>query len=161
MINTVLESIVNNGFVRRSIQKHNTDCLKIGPIGLLLLDNLKTEWFYNIVINKDITVFLNRGDTAATFDFAKNLCSEKLPFGIADVEQEKKLTSGQSIGCQKDDIHQPQLSFKNLFKREESEILKCSVFVSPNNSTQFFHQWQRERRMWWRKVSKLIIFLYF
>lgn len=153
MLEKILDLVTKNGFIKQNIQKLNIEYLKVGPTGLILLNNLKTEWFHNIVINKDVTVFLNSGNVDETFEFAKNLCLEKLPFGIAECYKDKKVSS-DIVEYYKQQMNKKEIDFESLFMPEENQLLKCTIFVSPNNSTQFFHQWQRERRMWWRKVRK-------
>ncbi|CAG9863288.1 unnamed protein product [Phyllotreta striolata] len=112
------------------------------PTGLLLCQNLNTEWFYNIVLNKDVTVVLNDGDFSETFDYTKSLCSEKLPFGIADVKiiTNSNLTQGNN-------------AFDNVIQQENDTLLKFCMFVSPTESTRLFHQWQKLRRTWYKRFS--------
>ncbi|KAG5877045.1 hypothetical protein JTB14_006525 [Gonioctena quinquepunctata] len=127
---------------------------KIGPVGLLLRNNLKTEWFYNIVINKDITVVLNESDVSETYDYAKELCSQTLPFGIAEIQPFKNVyKSDEIIEYYKNAMNNKNVEFEDLLRHEGNSHLRCTVFVSPSSSTPFFHQWQRQRKMWWRKFS--------
>lgn len=149
MLQKILDVVSANGFLKQIILEKNNYC-KIGPVGLLLQNNLKTQWFNNVVINKDITVFPSKGNVQDTFSYAKKICLEKIPFGIAEtftpeLIKDKKVT-------QKD---AKMTMFKNLFEQEDQFVLKSTFFVPSTTATQFFHQWQKQRRMWWRKVSWL------
>ncbi|KAF5288462.1 hypothetical protein FQR65_LT02114 [Abscondita terminalis] len=64
------------------------------------------------------------------------MCQERVPFGIAEVVN----------------ANDEEFGFDQHFN-ERSTILQTTMFVSPTLSTQFFHQWQRQRRTWWRKFS--------
>lgn len=144
MLQKILDLVSMNGFVNQ-ITSENIKYCKIGPVGLLLLNNLKTQWFNNVVINKDITVFPSEGNIQDTFNYAKKVCLEKVPFGIAETLElnNKKVTKPDA----------KMTMFKNLFEQEDQFVLKSTFFVPSTTATQFFHQWQKQRRMWWRKVS--------
>lgn len=125
--------------------KQINNALKFGPTGTLLQENLRNEWLLNMVTNRDVPVFLNGNSFAETYDYCKELCLERLPFGIAEIVPKKCITKGEISEGE-------EVCFENLFSDEESFLLRCTTFVSPSNSTQVFHQWQRQRRAWWRKV---------
>lgn len=75
---------------RRGFLNKLSTVLNIGPVGTLLQENLKNEWFYNMIINRDNTVFFcNNNLFSATFNFAKDVCQGRLPFGIAEIVEEK------------------------------------------------------------------------
>ncbi|XP_066254386.1 DNA polymerase subunit gamma-2, mitochondrial isoform X2 [Euwallacea similis] len=148
MFNLIINLCEKHGFLRKiASSKLNSDQLKVGPIGTLLLHNLKKEWHYNFVTNKENTVFLaDNGSFIEAFQFARNICMERLPFGIAEIQENKSELSKENIMCK-------EVDFNNYFSDEDKVNLKCSIFVSSVHSTQFFHQWQRQRRIWWRKFS--------
>nr|CAH7712159.1 unnamed protein product [Callosobruchus chinensis] len=143
----VLDHAINHGFLKRDIRsKLNFEQYKFGPVGLHLLHNLETEWFFHFVINRDITVFLNKDDFTSSFAFAKKMCCDRLPFGIVE-----KKSSGQiSDNLMQENGDSIQFSTKFC---EETEYLKGTFFISPTQSTKFFHQFQRQRRIWWRRIS--------
>lgn len=146
MLKKVLDLAANNGFLSRS--KSLNDKFKIGPVGQLLCQNINSEWFHNIVINKELTVVINDGDLSETYNYVKNLCSEKLPFGIADSEKIKKYTADEyRENCD------TGIDFKNLLCNEDDIFLKFCVFVSPNESMRYFQRWQKQRRIWYKKFS--------
>ncbi|KAL1498219.1 hypothetical protein ABEB36_009053 [Hypothenemus hampei] len=139
MFNIIISSCEKQGFLRKLGSENR---LKLGPVGSLLLQNLKTEWHNNMVINKENSVFLSHDDDFSnTFNFVKNMCSFKLPFGIAECVKNKR-------ECHN---NKNEMDFEQFF--DESIILRCSMLVAHTDSTRFFYQWQRQRKMWWRKFS--------
>jgi DNA polymerase gamma 2 len=118
---------------------------KIEAVGTLLQQNLYTEWFSNVVLNKDFHVFPCSNGFSETFDFAKQICLGTFPFGLTQSTQIKHKLENQ-FEKQKNGVN-----FLNYF--EEDTVLECFVFLPPSDTTHFFHQWQKERRIWWRKFS--------
>ncbi|RZC41172.1 KTI12 -like protein [Asbolus verrucosus] len=123
-------------------QNSKSEIFKIESTGLLLQENLRVEWFNNIVINKDISVFPSANGFTETYNFAKATCLDTAPFAVAQFTEKK-----QSL--EKRDEN--KINFLDYF--ENGTILECYVFVTPSSATHFFHQWQRDRRIWWRKFS--------
>lgn len=148
MFKNILDVAAVNGFLKQIKIEKNSYC-KIGPVGLLLQNNLKTQWFNHVVINKDVTVFPSKGNIQDTFDYAKKVCLEKVPFGIAEMLEPKLIIDKKNT---KTDAN---IIFQNLFEQKDQLVLKSTFFVPSTTATQFFHQWQKQRRMWWRKVSCL------
>ncbi|KAK5640978.1 hypothetical protein RI129_009525 [Pyrocoelia pectoralis] len=132
MFKKVLELCKVRGFLNNI----NNDESVIGPVGALLQQNLKTEWLYNVVINRETNVFLCEGSFGDTYEFARNVCQERSPFGIARVIKDTEDT----------------FDFDRYFFGRPL-FLHTTMFVIPSFSTQFFHDWQRQRRTWWRKLS--------
>lgn len=128
--------------------KQIQNVLKVGPTGAVLQDNLKNEWLYNMVTNRDIPVFLSGHSFSETFLYAKEVCMEHLPFGIAEIIPKKCETTQSNNNDDKNTV-----CFENFFTGEDNLVLRCTTFVSPENSTPLYHQWQRQRRTWWRKVG--------
>lgn len=147
MLQKILDLASMNGFIKQTTLEKVNFC-KIGPVGLLLLNNLKTQWFNNVVINKDMTVFPSKGNIQDTFNYAKKVCLEKVPFGIAETLGPKLIEDKK---VKKTDAKMTK--FNNLFEQEDQLVLKSTFFVPSTTATQFFHQLQKQRRMWWRKVS--------
>ncbi|CAH1999452.1 unnamed protein product [Acanthoscelides obtectus] len=149
----IADLAVKHGFIRKNMLPNiNFDQYKFGPVGLLLLSNLESEWFFHFVINKDVTVFINKDDFTSTFNFAKNTCCDRLPFGIVEKKGNKKMNSDDLIQY-KTLTNSDSIEFCKRFPEEEKQFLKGTFFISPNESTKFFHQFQRQRRIWWRKIS--------
>nr|XP_022916848.1 DNA polymerase subunit gamma-2, mitochondrial isoform X1 [Onthophagus taurus]XP_022916849.1 DNA polymerase subunit gamma-2, mitochondrial isoform X2 [Onthophagus taurus] len=89
-----------------------------------------------MVINKDYTVFPNESNSfKKSFLYAKETCSSQFPFGIVEKILDKTSNDG----------------FLGYF--DNNEVIKCNVFVAPQLATAFYHQLQRQRRMWWRIFS--------
>lgn len=138
-----------NGYI--NLARSSKNLYKVGPIGLLLLNNLQTQWYNNILINRDITSFLDKGNINNTYDFAKQICLEKLPFGIADkITPVMKPSTKEKLD---NELDKKRIHFKDLFPAEDQFKFRSTIFVSSETATQFFHQWQKQRRIWWRKVS--------
>ncbi|KAF5293804.1 hypothetical protein FQA39_LY03289 [Lamprigera yunnana] len=119
------------GFLKRVNEK-----LLVGPIGALLQENLKNEWINSMVVNRDTSIFLCKDSFLHTYEYAKEVCQQKLPFGIAQIT-----TSCTEV-----------FDFDSHFQSPPT-ILQTTMFLSPLSSTQVFHQWQRQRRTWWKKFS--------
>lgn len=155
MFNSVVSLVEKQGFLTRTfLPKMKIELLKLGPTGNLLLQNLKNEWFYNTVINKDISVFLSNDSFDNTFEYSKNMCLDRLPFGVAEIiPNKKKSSTDELINYYSERMKQNDIDFEKLFSNEDRVTLKCTIFASSQDSVQFFHQWQRQRRIWWRKFS--------
>lgn len=146
----ILDVCEKQGFLKRIINETIAndavnELVKIGPIGALLQENLKTEWFYTMVINRENTVFFSKDSFTDTYEYAKEICQDKLPFGIAEIKEgtnNKILESANKV-----------FDFDKYFVEERQPVLRTTMFIAPSKSTQFFHQWQRQRKMWWRKVG--------
>ncbi|GJQ72455.1 hypothetical protein Trydic_g3530 [Trypoxylus dichotomus] len=149
-----MKSITNNTLVFKNIidlcEKHGflkrvADIFKAGPIGALLEENLKREWFHSTIINREFSVFLNNGNFEDTFLYAKDICSNKFPFGIAEILPNQEMINSSS--------DENPIDFRK--KLQNSKMLSCVTFVPSSESTRFFHQLQRQRRTWWRIFSVL------
>lgn len=153
MLEKILGLCEKHGFLR-PIKNNNVDVLKVGPVGALLQENLRKEWFFGMVTNRDMMVFMNNHSFKETFGYVREICGEKLPFAIAEMITKK---------CSEntDDNKGSNGVFNKYFTGEDNLILRCTNFVSPENSTPFFHKWQRQRRIWWRKVHNFNIFISF
>lgn len=144
MLKKILSLSTKYGYLSE-INNLHPEVFKIGPTGNLLKENLRQEWFYSMVINRDCSIFLNDNSFKNTFHFAKEICTEKLPFGIAEVVEEQ-------LNIYKDQISIKNNDFRSLIPYNR-EILICTMFIPPSNSIQIFHQLQKQRKMWWRKFS--------
>ncbi|XP_057659889.1 DNA polymerase subunit gamma-2, mitochondrial [Diorhabda carinulata] len=154
-LKTILDLAASSGFLIKSLlPKYNIDQYKIGPVGLFLCQNINLEWFYNSVINKEITVCMNRGDINDTFDFTKRLCSEKLPFGITSSQKQmKSYNSEEIVSYYKKASAGEIFNLEDILRHEDDVFLKFIIFVNPTDSTRLFHHWQKQRRIWFRKFS--------
>lgn len=124
--------------------------MEVGPTGALLEENLKREWFYATVTNRDFPVFVNNGNFEDSFLYAKDICLNKFPFGIAEI-----LPNPDQQNSEND--HKNLMEFSNKLRR--SQLLSCVSFIPASESVRFFHQMQRQRRMWWRIVIFISFYL--
>lgn len=131
--------------------KLQREVLKIGSTGAFLMENLRQEWFNNIVINKDVSTFISTGNLSETFDYAKKMCLGQFPFSIAEISKMK------TTSVLENNLGEKQVNFREYF--EVGDNLSCWVFVEQAGCVQFFHQWQKQRRMWWRKVLFYLVSL--
>nr|CAI5823090.1 unnamed protein product [Callosobruchus analis] len=149
----IIDHAINHGFLKRDIlSKLNFEQYKYGPVGLHLLNNLETEWFFHFVINRDITVFLNKDDFISTFAFSKKMCCDRLPLGIVEKQSNEKINYNL-MNDEKSLENRDLIQFTTKFSEEETQFLKGTFFISPTQSTKFFHQFQKQRRIWWRRIS--------
>lgn len=151
LLKNIFELCEKNGYLK--LLSDNYLSVKLGPTGAMLQENLRLEWFYAMVVNRESNVFLNKDNFTETFQHAKEMCQEYAPFGIAEIVTD----SGRYIEkCSEDtEVNQDQVDFQRCV--DGGIVLKTSMFVSPVLSTQFFHQWQRQRKMWFRKVCCSIL----
>lgn len=153
MFNSIINLSEKHGFVKKLVfPTLNFFQLKIGPVGNLLMHNLRNEWYNNIVINNDISMFLDE-EFESTFQFGRKLCLEKLPFGICQnivINNKRSQTVDELMETYKES---DKINFEKMFDDNDKVLLKSTVFVSSNESQSFFYKWQRHRRMWWRKFS--------
>lgn len=109
----------------------------IAPAGTLLLENLKHEWLQSMVNYKDYSIYYSNNNFTDSYEYVKRTSLEKLPFGFATIREEENNNAIFTLGETINDKHH----------------LNTWVFIPPTNSVHAFHQWQRQRRMWWRKFS--------
>lgn len=147
-LKTILNLCNTHGYLT-PVNKTVQDFYKIGSTGALLLENLKAEWKNNMVINPSASVFYNTNIFQNSYQYAKDLCLEYLPFGIAE-------TVDEQINMYKDFNAKEDKNSVKLLLPFSKEVLLCTMFLSPTESTEFFHKWQIQRRMWWRKVTRIL-----
>lgn len=157
MLSSIISLCEKNGLLRKKLVS-SLEKLNVGPMGTLLLQNLKNEWYNNIVINKENTVFFSdHNNFVESFKFAKSICLDRLPFGLAEAVHISECNNEQLLKSYKEnkngEVNNCVQDFEGYFGSDSYDVLKCTIFVSPSTSLQFFHQWQRQRRIWWRRVS--------
>lgn len=152
----ILEMCEKHGFLKK-VSMYNQDILRVGPIGALLQENLRSEWLYSVTTNRDLTACINSSSFSDSFNHTKELCSQRVPFSLAEIEEEKCRNVAQAFVEAKDGKKEEGVDFKRFFIGENRPILRCTTFVAPAFSTPHFHQWQRQRKAWWRKVSGVIL----
>lgn len=137
----ILALCEHRGFVKSVSNKSE---FSFGPVGFLLQENLKSEWLNNNLSNRDTSIFLNMDPHfGESFNFVKHICEEKVPFGVTSVVFDEKKLKLQE---------ENENEIDKYFKKPGQLKLQTFIFVSPNTSVQYFYNWQRQRRIWWRKV---------
>lgn len=129
---------------------NNLQYFQLGPVGALLQENLKKEWFKHMVTNNiEQNVFFSEDAFPKSVEFVKQLSSEKLPYGVAEWKTVNMLPEElQVVDTKNKDLVRP---FRTYFM--DDTVMKCTMFIPPSTSTRLFHQWQRQRKVWWRKFS--------
>ncbi|KAE8742691.1 hypothetical protein FOCC_FOCC011723 [Frankliniella occidentalis] len=152
----ILHLCEKHGFVKPLWHGSEVTRLNFGPVGEFLVNNVRQEWHYSSVVNRDENFYpvqsrLNRSDGLTndfdgiheTYDHIKSLCNGTLPFGIAQTIADDNLMLKNRL--QAEQPHQ-------VFKPDHQTFLRSLLFVSPNDGRQAFYTWQQKRKMWWRKV---------
>ncbi|XP_026275903.1 DNA polymerase subunit gamma-2, mitochondrial isoform X1 [Frankliniella occidentalis] len=153
----ILHLCEKHGFVKPLWHGSEVTRLNFGPVGEFLVNNVRQEWHYSSVVNRDENFYpvqsrLNRSDGLTndfdgiheTYDHIKSLCNGTLPFGIAQTIADDNLMLKNRL--QAEQPHQ-------VFKPDHQTFLRSLLFVSPNDGRQAFYTWQQKRKMWWRKFS--------
>jgi hypothetical protein len=77
------------------------------------------------------------------FEYVKKLSNSQLPFGIAETRPEVR-----------DLLNNTTQEETRFFQPQRHTVLWSCIFARPGNAMQCFYQWQRKRKMWWRKVTE-------
>ncbi|XP_046402268.1 uncharacterized protein LOC124168174 isoform X2 [Ischnura elegans] len=139
------------------------DC---GPAGELLRNNIHQEWFLSNVINsEDLMLPFTPQENGQSFQairdafaYAKELCCDKLPFGISNtnVQMLNKLDPSPGSSEFLTDflfMNHNKVGGSGYFYPEKHTLLRLYIFSHPAKSTQAFSFWQQQRKSWWRKVK--------
>ncbi|KAJ9584663.1 hypothetical protein L9F63_020988 [Diploptera punctata] len=128
---------------------------KFGFAGELLKNNVHQEWMLGVVINADENVFPFHScksasrdiikDFSEPFEYVKKLNNAQLPFGITETRQDVRDTIDSSL----------QEEMRYFYPKKHTTLLSC-IFAKPGNAMQRFYQWQRQRKMWWRKLNSIV-----
>ncbi|KAK3930360.1 DNA polymerase subunit gamma-2, mitochondrial [Frankliniella fusca] len=153
----ILQLCEKHGFVKPVRSASGASGLQFGPIGEFLVNNVRQEWLYSNVVNRDENVYpihscLATPDQSTnefdkiyeTYDYVRDLCSGVLPFGIAQTTNNLNFISRSRLYPE-----QPH----EVFKPNHQTYLRSLLFVAPNEGRQTFYTWQQKRKMWWRKFS--------
>lgn len=127
-----------------SKSNNNVYNFKLGDLGLILHNNIKNHWLSSNV-SKNTRVFDHTKNThnqnvfcdsfKTTSNFHKKLPSNMIEFYKTDSNEYSN--SDSSI----------KFSFPSY------TILSLTKFLTPHDSMQYFFNLQRERKLWWKKVS--------
>ncbi|XP_068084430.1 DNA polymerase subunit gamma-2, mitochondrial [Anabrus simplex] len=152
----VLQICHRHFFAKPVLCNDSIDHFIFGPVGELLKNNLYQEWLYSTVTKSDVTVFpyhtgkslkdVGRG-LLEPFEHVKAMNNGQLPFGIAVKDFGDRGKHGVEESSE-------ELIKESLYFRPHNcTTLRLFMFVHPTHGMQFFDQWQRQRKIWWRKFS--------
>ncbi|XP_077299307.1 DNA polymerase subunit gamma-2, mitochondrial [Arctopsyche grandis] len=127
----------------------NLSDLNLGHSGLLLRDNIKFQWIHSNVSqrNEKFHLFDYTGKQYTEHDFYHSYIStrdsqkQQLPFGIAEMYNLNKI--------ERDTLN----SEENIFCCSSYTVLSSSIFLPPHNASKYLFNWQRQRKLWWKKIS--------
>lgn len=168
MVQKVLQLAERGGF----LLPVSGDGLQLGPAGQLFKVNVSQEWFQSTVVDAQDNVFpidrqfqqqddwqgtgshlvapkivtrVSAGFKAA-FQQASRMSDMSLPFGVAEI---RPCVTPKTL-------LQPADSELAALTPHRSNIARTRKFEKPGAANQLFDHWQRQRKIWWRKVSKFV-----
>ncbi|XP_024083659.1 uncharacterized protein LOC106670963 [Cimex lectularius] len=142
----VVKYFVDSGFIKLNVMNNNVQRITYGPLGEILLENIRKEWIFGNSSYREDNVFpyhyrsVNEilPDIKEAFIAGKELNGGVLPFGLADC---RKICS--DFKSSENDIFHPRHSID----------LRYIGFFKPDEGKQFFYRWAQQRKRWWRKFS--------
>ncbi|KAI4486114.1 PREDICTED: DNA polymerase subunit gamma-2, mitochondrial [Polistes canadensis] len=127
-IGTTFMNFSKNGFI-------------YGSQGNMLLRNLEAHWFLHCVTMSPYNVFLTTNDMIKhNLQVLDNMNINEIPYGLGIIE-DTKTSWNQSI-------------LPKECKVASHKIAKTITFVHNSQSKDLFYKKQRERKMWWRKLTQ-------
>lgn len=112
--------------------------LKYGPQGKMLLKNLEEQWFLHCVTMSRYNIFLS-DEPHNTLNFVIKTKMSDLPFGLAKIEDSKNYWTSDLLPMKKPNIHR---------------IAETTIFQNDTETKDLFHNIQKERKIWWRKLAQ-------
>ncbi|KAI4499738.1 hypothetical protein M0802_004994 [Mischocyttarus mexicanus] len=107
----------------------------------MLLRNLEAHWFLHCITMSPYNVFLTTNDMIKhTLKVLDNMNINEMPYGLGIIE-DTKTSWNQSI-------------LPKECKMSSHKIAKTITFVYNDQSKDLFYKKQRERKMWWRKLTQ-------
>ncbi|XP_050464061.1 DNA polymerase subunit gamma-2, mitochondrial [Cataglyphis hispanica] len=110
-----------------------------GPQGKLLLRNLEEHWFAHCVTMARHNVFPCDSIADTLQLLRSNSMDEPLPFALATLATMSKNAWNESLLSARISSH---------------KIAKINLIVDASESKSLLHKKQRERKVWWRKLSQ-------
>lgn len=151
LLKNILDIANKHFFFSPILTKNSKNVLfyQLGPSGSLFQDNIKSEWIYSNVTNRDASIFLFAKNTCdkrhdnQTYMNVRDICNGQLPFGVAKI-------STRSSEAQ--DMH--NITENSYFNSLVRTCLSTQMYMPPSEGMHFFFDWQRQRKLWWKKVNK-------
>lgn len=112
--------------------------LKYGPQGKMLLKNLEEQWFLHCITMSRYNIFLS-DESNNTLNFIIKTEMSDIPFGLAKIENSKNYWTSDLLPMKKSNIHR---------------IVETTIFQNDTETKDLFHNIQKERKIWWRKLAQ-------
>lgn len=137
------------GYFKMVVNQNELTAVESLPLGRMLSENIKREWCRSFDSNVSFLSDLVPG--ASVIDLRGGKCAEQLqriqkevtikgvPFGLAECVEGK----ADDVGVD-DNVR--------IITAARTK-LACSYFTSEKSGKEFFYQLQRQRKIWWMKVS--------
>lgn len=153
-LNQLVDICRTAGYFEMLVNQNELTVVESLPLGRMLCDNIKREWCRSF--DSSVSFLSDLVPGASVLDVRGSKCAEQLrgiqkepaikgvPFGLAECVEGK-------VG----DVSVSDLSGDNLrIFTATTRKLACSYFTSEKTGKEFFYQLQRQRKIWWMKVSK-------
>lgn len=147
-VKVMLQHFKTYNFVRHN----NNKILELDFNGQSLSQILLNEWLLTntVYCEQPAFKFKSLSDIyyfKTSFRTVENLVSS-VPFTFVDSFIKEK---NRNTEIEKDNNTK---TIKKILELNEKTILRSQTFCSPQSAVEFFHKQQRERKIWWRKVSR-------
>ncbi|XP_065201320.1 DNA polymerase subunit gamma-2, mitochondrial [Planococcus citri] len=151
-ITKILRISEQYSFIKPIIKEDRVVSFEYGPLGELLCQNITNEWNISNMIVRDnpAFAFYRSVDSGNFFESiktpfmeARRITQNSLPFSIT-CSRIPKAHSEYTETLAKESTY---------FRSSKTTELKNITFTAPEEGRQFFHFWQRQRKIWWRKFS--------
>lgn len=148
----LLDICRNNGFFQSELIENNVRNIKSLSLGNLLNDNIQKQWissddntnnylqrpseiWESTNLNDFNEKYFNTLDFKEKFQSIKNNFQKEVPFGLSEIIPFKVENCDEQIEV------------------KSGNILSCSYFINESSCNEIFHKIQRQRKIWWMKLS--------
>lgn len=112
-----------------------------GSQGNMLFRNVEAHWFQHCITKSQYNVFMTTTDKLKhTLKVLNDMNINDLPYGLAMIEDSKVVWN--------------QFILPPDCKMTSHKIAKTNTFIHKTHSKDLFYKKQRERKMWWRKLTQ-------
>lgn len=154
-LNQLVDICRTAGYFKMFVNKNELTAIESLPLGRMLSENIKREWCRSF--DSSVSFLSDLVPGASVLDVRSGQCAEQLrliqkeaaikgvPFGLAECVEGKvdDFSVGENV---------------RIFPVTTMR-LACSYFTSEKTGKEFFYQLQRQRKIWWMKVSIIQFFL--
>lgn len=150
-LNRLVDICKAAGFFKIHVNQNELQAVETLPLGRMLTENIKREWSRSFDSSVSFLSFLVPG--VSVLDVSGGKCAEQLqkiekivpikgmPFGLAE--------------CVKGKVDDVSVDDSGWIRASATQKLACSYFTSEKTGKEFFYQLQRQRKIWWMKVSSI------